>query len=127
MRSAETSRMTTSWPRSARQAPLTSPAYPAPKKAILAMGARLLAADGLQALGDRDHRLVGDVVEQGVRHPVGDALLAEHDHVDLGAVVVEVVQPAADAVAGALVGQHRRVGPVGLLHAPVRAAGGAED
>ena len=30
--------MTTSWPSSAKQAPLTRPAYPAPKNAIRAIG-----------------------------------------------------------------------------------------
>ena len=48
IRSGETSRITTLWPSSARQAPLTSPAYPAPKNAIRATAT--LAFSGLSPL-----------------------------------------------------------------------------
>ena len=52
IRSAETSRITTSWPSSARQAPLTSPAYPAPKNAIRAIGRKVTwrPSEGLSPL-----------------------------------------------------------------------------
>ena len=79
----------------------------------------LRRVEGLQALGDRDHRLVGQGVEQRVDHPVARVALAEHDHVQLPSAVVEVVAAPVDHAVQASALENGRVRPVHLLHAPV--------
>ena len=51
----------------------------------------------LEALRDRDHRLVRESVEKRVHDPVRGLRRAEHDHVELGPVVVELVAATLDA------------------------------
>src|SRR5215210_6733045 len=134
------SRMTTSCPRSAKQAPVTSPTQPAPKMPTCAIAAAyfrvvkedlprpLPARQRLQALGDRDHRLVRERVEERVHHPVRGAVRAQDDHVQLRPGVVEVVRPPiGEDVAEAVVGERRRVEPVRLLDPPVLVRARVED
>src|SRR5207248_3018959 len=124
MRAGRTSRITTSWPRSAKHAPVTRPTHPAPKMPTLLIaredygcdrgrgsaprdrgsGSRptfpraslVNALERLEALGDRDHRLVRERVEQRIHDPVGRAVPPQHDHVEVRARVVEVVGAAPD-------------------------------
>src|SRR5437588_7063628 len=97
IRSATTSRTITSWPSSAKQPPVTRPTQPAPKMPIVRVSAmpwkRLLAAERREASGDREHGLVRQRVEDRVLDPVGGAVLLQHDHVEVRARVVEVVDP----------------------------------
>src|SRR6187397_1192221 len=114
MRSALTSRTTTGWPRSAKQAAVTRPTQPAPKipsGSFPGIAVTLLRAQGLQPLGDGEHRLVRHAVEERVRHPVRGAVLGERDHVELGAVVEELVVAAADRPRERRPGEDRRVLP----------------
>src|SRR2546423_272565 len=76
-----------------------------------------------QALRDREHRLVRELVEKGVRHPVGGAVVAQDDHVQVGAGVVEVELAALDPVLEVRLLEDRRVRPVRLLDPPVVAEG----
>ena len=79
-----------------------------------------------QPARDREHRLVRERVEQRVHDPVRRAVVAQHDHVQVRARVVEVELAPADPLGDALVVEHRRVGPVRLLDAPVLVDAGAE-
>src|SRR5262245_10489031 len=117
--SCTTSRTTTSCPSSAKHPPVTRPTYPAPKTATFTGLLPLHGAERLQALCDGEHRLVREPVEQRVDHPVARLRCAQHHHVQLRPVVVEVVGAAADVASEAPVGQNRRVLPVRLLDAPV--------
>src|SRR3954468_7803538 len=115
-----TSRITTSWPRSAKQAPVTRPTYPAPNMPIVATGARLLG-DGLQPAGDREHRLVRQLVPQGVHDPVARSVRPVDDHVDVPARRVDV-EAAPGLLVEVLAGrpaQDRCLRPVRLDHVPV--------
>src|SRR5204863_3750832 len=120
--SATTSRTTTSWPRSAKQAAVTRPTQPAPK---IPSGSRsAISADNLlversQTLRDREHGLVRERIEQRVHHPVARPAGPQDDHVEVRAVVVEVVLAALDHLAEVLVRERGRVVPVALLDAPV--------
>src|SRR5919197_2594343 len=118
------SRTVTTCPSSAKHAPVTSPTYPAPKTAIRApaMSATLLT-ERSQALRDREHRLVRELVEEAVHHPVGGAVLAQDDHVQVRPRVVEGELAALDPVLEVRLLEDRRVGPVGLLDSPVVADG----
>ena len=75
--------------------------------------------DRPQALRDREHRLVREPVEQRVDDPVARALPLQHDHVQVRAVVEELVAAAADVAHEVAAPEHRCVLPVRLLHAPV--------
>src|SRR5438034_10422995 len=123
--SGTTSRTTTLWPRSAKQAPVTRPTHPAPKTprgGFSALTRPTLLVEGLEALRDREHRLVRHRVEERVHDPVARAAGAQHNHVQVRPVEVEVVLPPADHLAQVLVGERGRVVPVGLLDAPVLVA-----
>src|ERR671934_2948202 len=99
MRSGTTSRTITSWPSSARQPPVTSPTQPAPKTPIVrdsAIAGSLLR-QRLQPARDGEHRLVRERVEDRVDDPVRGAVLAEHNHVQVGAGVVERELAPADS------------------------------
>src|SRR5262249_61597512 len=61
-------------------------------------GKSLAAAERAQALGDRQHGLVGEGVEDRVDHPIGRAVLFQHDHVQMRAGVVEVEGATAEDV-----------------------------
>src|SRR3954470_1512116 len=91
--SAEMSRTTTSWPRSAKPAPVTRPAYPAPKTAIRSA----MATQRLQAARDGEHRLVRELVVQRVHDPVRTVASPQHDHVQVRAREIQVVVAALDA------------------------------
>src|SRR4051794_3980509 len=68
-----TSRITISWPSSAKHAPVTSPTQPAPKMPTLLISRRNLlhGCKGLEALCDGNHRLVRQRVEECIDDPVG--------------------------------------------------------
>src|SRR5512144_2689653 len=132
-----TSRTVTVCPSSSKHAPVTRPTYPAPKTAIrfpwslmlartiVAPAAALRLADlreRLQALRDRDHRLVREAVEERVDDPVRRAVGLEHHHVQARAVVVELVAAATDLPHEVAAGEHGRILPVGHLDAPVLVA-----
>src|SRR5438034_8583462 len=123
IRSGTMSRTTTSCPSSAKQPPVTSPTQPAPKiptvRVSVMPARRSLPTEWSEPLRDREHRLVRERVEDRVRHPVGRAVLLQHDHVQVRAGVVEVVRPAADPMLEAGAVEDRRVVPVGLLDPPV--------
>src|SRR5215207_1058626 len=127
IRSSTTSRTTTRWPRSAKQAPVTRPTHPAPKIPIAGFSvmAMTLLFEGPETLGDLQHRLVRERVENRVDDPVGSAAVGEHDHVQVGAVVVEPVLTTLEHLRIVRVLEDRGVLPVGLLNAPVLVGTGA--
>src|SRR4051812_49717443 len=114
--------ITTSWPRSAKHAPVTRPTQPAPKIPIFTgpiSPAGSLATHRPEPPRDREHCLVRERVQQRVHDPVARAAAPQHHHVQGGGVVVEVVMPPANRLAEAPVGEDRRGLPVGLLDAPL--------
>src|SRR5262249_61047455 len=122
------SRITTSWPSSAKHAPVTRPTQPAPKMPTRAIGRMLLPGPHrLEALCDREHRLVREGVEQRVDDPVAPVAVSQHDHVQVRARVVERELAAAEVVLEAPICEHGRVRPVRFLDAPELVRPVAED
>src|SRR5690242_20398035 len=99
--------MTTSWPSSAKHAPVTRPTQPAPTMPIFTIRRMLLRSlHRLEPLRDREHRLVRERVEQRVHDPVARLAAAQHDHVQVRPRVVERELTAAEDVLEAPVREH---------------------
>src|SRR6185369_416273 len=117
--SGTTSRMTTSYPSSAKHEPVTRPTQPAPKMPMRAIAMMLLRdLHRLEALRDRQHRLVRERVEQRVDDPVARITGPQHNHVQMRAGVVERELTAGEVVLEAAVGEDRCIRPVRLLDPP---------
>ena len=80
---------------------------------------RRSAVQGPEALGDRDHRRVRELVEDRVRDPVRRARRAERDPLDRAAGRVDLVLPAAVDERERRVLEDRRGVPGPLLDLPV--------
>src|SRR5215471_15135864 len=122
MRSGRTSRTTTSFPRSAKHAPVTRPTYPAPKIAIRATGPSLVgpsATERPEALRDGDHRSVRELVQDRVRDPVDRFRRAHGDHLDRAARRVDQELPVVVEELPGRAREDGRCGPVALLDLPV--------
>src|SRR5881398_2346995 len=94
---------------------------------ILAMTRSRLLTERLEPAGDGDHRLVRELVEQGVHDPVARPAVPEHDHVKMRAAVVEVEMTAAERRRHRRMRERRRIAPVGLFDPPVDVAGPGDE
>src|SRR5688500_20344298 len=119
------SRATTGWPSSAKKAAVTSPTQPAPTtpSGSLSIAGSLIMPARLQALRDREHRLVGEAVEKSVDDPVGAAVLFERVHVQVRPVDEKPVFASLDRLRVARPVEGRFVCPIRLLDVPILSPG----